>query len=172
MITDSYIAHFIAMFIVFVIACSFSVGWAKADGTKPLSDKFELGYIEDSPIQYVTVQEPYDELKELERAVKLAKLKKQLKELHEPTPTKAPVKQAKAPVKQAKAPAKQAKAPAKQVVQKEDKDNLLFTDCKDALVGLGVPARKAKADVQNVFDQNPNIKTVQQFITEYGKRCA
>ena len=158
MITDSYIAHFIAMFIVFVIACSFSVGWAKADGTKPLSDKFELGYIEDSPIQYVTVQEPYDELKELERAVKLAKLKKQLKELHEPTPTKAPVKQA--------------KAPAKKVVQKEDKDNLLFTDCKDALVGLGVPARKAKADVQNLFDQNPNIKTVQQFITEYGKRCA
>ena len=158
MITDSYIAHFIAMFIVFVIACSFSVGWAKADGTKPLSDKFELGYIEDSPIQYVTVQEPYDELKELERAVKLAKLKKQLKELHEPTPTKAPVKQA--------------KAPAKQVVQKEDKDNLLFTDCKDALVGLGVPARKAKAEVQNLLDQNPNIKTVQQFITEYGKRCA
>jgi len=165
MITDSYIAHFIAMFIVFVIACSFSVGWAKADGTKPLSDKFELGYIEDSPIQYVTVQEPYDELKELERAVKLAKLKKQLKELHEPTPTKAPVKQVKAPVKQAK-------APAKQVVQKEDKDNLLFTDCKDALVGLGVPARKAKAEVQNLLDQNPNIKTVQQFITEYGKRCA
>ena len=96
MITDSYIAHFIAMFIVFVIACSFSVGWAKADGTKPLSDKFELGYIEDSPIQYVTAQEPYDELKELEKAVKIAKLKKQLKELHEPTPTKAPVKQAKA----------------------------------------------------------------------------
>jgi len=51
-------------------------------------------------------------------------------------------------------------------------DNELIKDCIDALVGLGVPARKAKADVQNVFDQNPNIKTVQQFITEYGKRCA
>lgn len=151
MVTDSQIAHYIAMFIVFVMATSFSIGCYKKEGIKPLSDKFELGYIEDSPIQYVTVQEPYNELKELEKAVKIAKLKKQLKELHEPTPTKAPVKQ---------------------VVQKEDKDNLLFTDCKDALVGLGVPARKAKADVQNVFDQNPNIKTVQQFITEYGKRCA
>ena len=165
MVTDSYLAHYIAMFFIFVMATSFSIGCYKKEGIKPLSDKFELGYIEDSPIQYVTAQEPYDELKELEKAVKIAKLKKQLKELHEPTPTKAPVKQAKAPVKQAK-------APAKQVVQKEDKDNLLLTDCKDALVGLGVPARKAKVDVQNLFDQNPNIKTVQQFITEYGKRCA
>jgi hypothetical protein len=152
MVTDSQIAHYIAMFIVFVMATSFSIGCYKKEGIKLLSDKFELGYIEDIQPQWTAsaeIKEPYNELEELEKAVKIAKLKKQLKELHEPTPTRAPVKQ---------------------VVQKEDKDNLLFTDCKDALVGLGVPARKAKADVQNVFDQNPNIKTVQQFITEYGKR--
>ena len=64
MVTDSHIAHFIAMFIVFVVACSFSIGWAKTDGIKPISDKFELGYIEEdglptSPVEVQVVDE-YD----------------------------------------------------------------------------------------------------------------
>ena len=55
-------------------------------------------------------------------------------------------------------------------LQKTAFDNDLFNDCVDALAGLGTPARKAKAEAQNIFDRNPNIKTVQEFITEYGKR--
>jgi hypothetical protein len=152
MVTDSQIAHYIAMFIVFVMATSFSIGCYKKEGIKPLSDKFELGYIEDSPIQYVTPQEPYNELEELKREVEIAKLKKQLQELNNPKPIKTKPKVVKSEVK------------------KTQPD--IFDDCISALVSLGTPVRKAKADVQNVFDQNPNIKTVQQFITEYGKRCA
>ena len=74
MVTDSQTAYFIAMFIVFVFALSFSIGWAKADGIKPISDKFELGYIEDvlpvTPVQAQVVEE-YDELKDLKDRLKL-----------------------------------------------------------------------------------------------------
>ena len=55
-------------------------------------------------------------------------------------------------------------------LQKSTFDNELFNDCVDTLVGLGTPARKAKAEVQGIFNKAPNIKTVQEFITEYGKR--
>ena len=154
MVTDSYIAHYFAMFIVFVIAISFSIGWAKADGTKPFSDKFDLGYIEDYPLEpnATVVVNDYDELKDLERQVKIAKLKKQLQELNKPPEPKQTQK---------KAPKQQPQKPTKPAI---------FDDCVSALVGLGTPVRKAKAEVQNIFDRNPNIKTVQQFITEYGKR--
>jgi hypothetical protein len=154
MVTDSYIAHYFAMFIVFVIAVSFSIGWAKADGTKPFSDKFDLGYIEDYPLEpnATVVVDDYDELKDLERQVKIAKLKKQLQDLNKPPEPKQTKK---------KAPKQQPKQPSKPAI---------FDDCVSALIGLGTPVRKAKAEVQNIFDRNPNIKTVQQFITEYGKR--
>jgi hypothetical protein len=154
MVTDSYIAHYFAMFIVFVIAISFSIGWAKADGTKPFSDKFDLGYIEDYPLEpnATIVVDDYDELKDLERQVKIAKLKKQLQDLNEPPEPKQTKK---------KAPKQQPKQPSKPAI---------FDDCVSALIGLGTPARKAKAEVQIIFDRNPNIKTVQEFITEYGKR--
>lgn len=155
MVTDSQIAHYIAMFIVFVMATSFSIGCYKKEGIKPLSDKFELGYIEDIQPQWTAsaeIKEPYNELEELKREVEIAKLKKQLQELNNPKPIKTKPKVVKSEVK------------------KTQPD--IFDDCISALVSLGTPARKAKADVQNVFDQNPNIKTVQQFITEYGKRCA
>lgn len=154
MVTDSYIAHYFAMFIVFVIAISFSIGWAKADGTKPFSDKFDLGYIEDYPLEpnATVVVNDYDELKDLERQVKIAKLKKQLQELNKPPEPKQTQK---------KAPKQQPQKPTKPAI---------FDDCVSALVGLGTPVRKAKAEVQNIFDRNPNIKTVQEFITEYGKR--
>ena len=80
MVTDSQIAHYIAMFMIFVMAISFSIGCYKRDGIKPFTDKFELGYIEDTlPMSpsYVQVVDEYDELKDLERQVKIAKLKKQ-----------------------------------------------------------------------------------------------
>ena len=150
MVTDSEVAYFIAMFIVFVFAVSFSIGWAKADGVKPISDKFELGYIDEDapsvmPVQTQVVEE-YDELKDLKRQVEIAKLKQQLHDLNNPKPPIKPTQKPK-PTKPA-----------------------IFDDCVDALVALGTPARKAKAEVQNIFDRNPNIKTVQDFITEYGKR--
>ena len=149
MVTDSEVAYFIAMFIVFVFAVSFSIGWANADGTKPFSDKFELGYIEEdvsTPSVQVQVADEYDELKDLKRQVEIAKLKQQLHDLNNPKPPNKPTQKPK-PTKPA-----------------------IFDDCVDALVALGTPARKAKAEVQNIFDRNPNIKTVQDFITEYGKR--
>jgi len=149
MVTDSQVAYFIAMFIVFVVACSFSIGWTKADGIKPFTDKFELGYIEDSPIEQNVLEpvvEEYDELKDLERKVKIAKLKKQLDDINNPKPSVKPDKKSK--------PSKPA----------------IFDDCVSALAGLGTPARKAKAEAQVIFEKNPNIKTVQEFITEYGKR--
>mgnify|MGYP001347855409 CR=1 FL=1 len=149
MVTDSELAYFIAMFIVFVMAVSFSIGWAKADGIKPFSDKFELGYIEEdvlpAPVE-IQVAEEYDELKDLKRQVEIAKLKQQLHDLNNPKPPIKPTQRSK-PTKPA-----------------------IFDDCVSALTGLGTPARKAKAEAQNIFDKNPKIKTVQDFITEYGKR--
>lgn len=150
MVTDSQTAYFIAMFIVFVFALSFSIGWAKADGIKPISDKFELGYIEEdvlpvTPVQAQVVEE-YDELKDLKRQVEIAKLKQQLHDLNNPKP----------PIKPTQRP--KSTKPA------------IFDDCVSALVGLGTPTRKAKAEAQIIFDKNPDIKTVQDFITEYGKR--
>lgn len=55
-------------------------------------------------------------------------------------------------------------------VSVKEEVNPIFNDCRDALVSLGVPKRKAKAEVEVIFDRNPNIKTVQEFITEYGKK--
>ena len=118
------------------IAINFFVGLFSPEA-KPLSDRFELGYIDDndSPQEVQIVVEEKDELKELKRQVEIAKLKKQLAELQKPA-----------------------------------FDNNLMKDCVDALTGLGTPARKAKAEAQTIFEKNPNIKTVQEFITEYGKR--
>lgn len=118
------------------IAINFFVGLFSSDA-KPLSDRFELGYIDDndSSDKVEVAIEEKDELQELRRQVEIAKLKKQLAELEEPS-----------------------------------FDEALFNDCVDALTGLGTPARKAKAEAQNIFEKNPNIKTVQEFITEYGKR--
>lgn len=65
------------------------------------------------------------------------------------------------------------KPKAKQVkvdVSVKEEVNPIFNDCRDVLVSLGVPKRKAKAEVEVIFERNPNIKTVQEFITEYGKK--
>tara|TARA_B100002019_G_C21130892_1_gene528217 strand:+ start:434 stop:856 length:423 start_codon:yes stop_codon:yes gene_type:complete len=118
------------------IAINFFVGLFSSE-SKPLSDRFELGYIDDnnSNNRVEVAIEEKDELQELKRQVEIAKLKKQLSELEEPS-----------------------------------FDKVLFKDCVDALTGLGTPARKAKAEAQTIFEKTPNIKTVQEFITEYGKR--
>ena len=49
-------------------------------------------------------------------------------------------------------------------------NNPIFSDCVEVLVGLGTPKRKAKAEAQQIFEDKPTINTVQQFVTEYGKR--
>lgn len=157
MVTDSHLSYGIAMFVIFVFAISFSIGCAHTDGTKPISDKFQLGYIEDivePPVEQKRrtprkkspkVEDEDIEIKELERQVKIAKLKKQLHDLKNPKPS---IKEVKTKVSK----------PA------------IFDDCVSALTGLGTPVRKAKAETQVIFEKNPNIKTVQDFITEYGKR--
>ncbi len=158
MVTDSHAAHFIAMFIVFVVACSFSIGWAKTDGIKPFTDKFELGYIEDYPVEQTATVTPttedYDEVKDLKKQIEIAKLKKQLRQLNKPPEIKKVSKTSR---------------PNKPKQQKPEKSPI-FDDCVSALIGLGTPARKAKAEAQTIFEKNSNIKTVQEFITEYGKR--
>lgn len=54
-------------------------------------------------------------------------------------------------------------------VKKEKVVNPILQDCTDALIALGVPKRKAKAEAENIL-KNDKITTVQEFITEYGKR--
>lgn len=54
-------------------------------------------------------------------------------------------------------------------VKKEKPVSPILQDCTDTLVALGVPKRKAKAQAKSILE-NGNIKTVQEFITEYGKR--
>jgi hypothetical protein len=61
--------------------------------------------------------------------------------------------------------------PKSKKLNKPLEDNKLIEDCIETLVVLGTPKRKAQAQVKTVFDKNPNIKTVQDFITEYGKKC-
>ena len=158
MVTDSYVSHLIAMFIIMVFAISFSIGCSSAYGTKPITGKFDLGFIEDreetpvcgknTPVSPSTPRpspegnDPHDELKQLKRQVEIAKLKKQLAGLQNPTEQGA----------------------------SEPKVNVLLDACQAALVSLGVPKRKAKAEADVVLQSNPSIKTVQDFITEYGKR--
>jgi len=135
--TSQTIANYIVTLFVLVLTGYFVYGY-HSKNVEPLDfsniDNFDLGYIRDEQPQ-VVVDVEYDELKELKRKVEIAKLKKQLSELEEPS-----------------------------------FDKVLFKDCVDALTGLGTPARKAKAEAQSIFEKNPNIKTVQEFITEYGKR--
>ena len=53
--------------------------------------------------------------------------------------------------------------------QDDDIDNALLKDCIDTLVSLGTPKRKATAEAKEIL-KSYNIKNVQEFITEYGKR--
>jgi len=131
-----------SMILIFTTSCLYGI-FSKTAKPLRISDKFELGFIEDNyepeqvVVESVKISEPYDEVKELKKKIELLKLKKQLEELQKPS------------------------------VNKE-----LIEDCVETLISLGTPSRKAKAEAENIINNNPNIKTVQQFITEYGKRCA
>jgi len=58
----------------------------------------------------------------------------------------------------------------KEKKKQKKKENPLLKDCSEVLFSLGVPKRKATAEANIILDKNPSIKTVQEFITEYGKR--
>jgi|TARA_B100000085_G_scaffold25869_1_gene21641 hypothetical protein len=149
--TSQTIANYMVTLFVLVLTIYFIYGY-HSKNVEPHDfsniDNFDLGYIRDEQPQ-VVVDVEYDELKDLERKVKIAKLKKQLNDLNSPKPKPETTKT----TKQSKA-----SKPA------------IFDDCVSALVGLGSPVRKAKAEAQVIFEKNPNIKTVQEFITEYGKQ--
>lgn len=141
--TTTTLAQYVAAGCFVWVAYNLVYGMKNPQKCSPIGipDKIPLGYIDDNHIP-VTMSVEEDELQSLEREVKIAKLREQL----------------------AKLKANQTHASTKSGV------NPIFNDCVDALVGLGTPARKAKAEAQAIFDENPSIKTVQDFITEYGKR--
>lgn len=131
------------------IAINFFLGLFSPEA-RPLSDRFELGYIDnnDSNNKVEVAMEEKDELQELRRQVEITKLRKELVELK----------------------ARQVHAPNSKNKPKDQSDvNPILQDCTDALIALGVPKRKAKAEADSILE-NSNIKTVQDFITEYGKR--
>ena len=82
-----------------------------------------------------------DELSQLKKQVEILKLRKQLEQLKD-----------------------ECSSPTNNPTKK------LMADCTEALVSLGVPKRKARAEADVVMQSNSNIKTVKEFITEYGKR--
>lgn len=148
--TTSFIAQLISMSCVIWVCYNIVFGIKNPDKCKPaLSDNFQLGYVrDDEPSQTFRGAVEEDELEALKREVEIAKLKKQLVELK----------------------ARQVHAPNSKNKPKDQSDvNPILQDCIDALIALGVPKRKAKAEADNILE-NSNIKTVQDFITEYGKR--
>jgi len=113
-------------------------------------DKFDIGYIRDDEpnLPHVSIQldNDQDELKKLKRQVEIQKLKRQLDQFKS--------------------------EPAKSKLKHKKLNEGLTRDCEDVLVSLGVHKRKAKAEVEIILENNPDIKTPQEFITEYGKKCA
>jgi len=152
------IAQLILMSIAIIFTSSVVYGiFSKNSKPLKIGNNFDLGYITDdepleeeiptpvsspSPRPSKKSDDDYDELKSLKRQVEIAKLKKQLAGLQNPTEPRA----------------------------SKPKVNVLLDACQAALVSLGVPKRKAKAEADVVLQSNPSIKTVQDFITEYGKR--
>jgi len=142
------IAQLILFSLVIIFTVSFLVGVFNKNA-KPLniSNKFDLGYIDDvkpSTVARPSVAAKDDELESLKKQIEIARLRKQLSSLQ--NSSKLNVK------------------PEKQKI------NPLLDDCCSVLVSLGVPKRKARAEAEIVLQSSPSIKTVQDFITEYGKR--
>lgn len=143
------IAQLILFSLVIIFTVSFLVGVFNKNA-KPLniSNKFDLGYIDEvqapacNTISPSPLTSEENEIKALKKQIEIARLKNQLAGLQDRPPQKT----------------------------NNPKVNPLFEDCYAALVSLGTPKRKAKADVEIVLQSNPSIKTVQEFITEYGKR--
>jgi hypothetical protein len=138
------IAQLILFSLVIIFTVSFLVGVFNKNA-KPLniSNKFDLGYIDDVKPQAVarpSVATKDDELESLKKQIEIARLRKQLSSLQNSS---------------------------KPITKKV---NPLLDDCCSALVSFGVPKRKARAEAEIILQSSPSIKTVQEFITEYGKR--
>ena len=146
-----YLSVVIALAIGAFIAVCVLWGAINPDSVKPLKipDKFEIGYIEDNNPLAETSQlvQEYDELKDLERQVKIKKLKKQLKEMDEPKTKTRPKK-----------------------VETKQQVNPLITECVQALVGMGEKQSVARSTVNKYFVNNPNTKSVEDFISGVFKK--
>ena len=151
---DPVIIDFITMFSAMVIALflffCFLYGYVNPDKVEPLkfSDKFELGYIEDkNPQTQTSLQEvEYDELEDLQRQVKIRKLKQQLKEMDSPKPQRV----------------------RKKPEHKET--NSIVIDCIDAMIAMGEKKSVARATVNKYFVNNPNTKSVEDFLAGVFKK--
>lgn len=108
------------------------------------NDKIKLGYIETVKV----VDKNDEELRRLRKEVELLKLKKQLNDLHNQ------------PVKTEKVEKVQPIIPV----------NTIFNDCVDALIALGEKKSSAKKIAESYFINNPNVKTVDDFIRGVFKK--
>jgi hypothetical protein len=109
-----------------------------------ISDRFELGYMENNNQNTTTGKQEEDELKVLKREIEIAKLRKELVKLK----------------------ARQVHAPNSKNKPKDQVDvNPIIKDCIDALVSMGEKKSVARATVNKYFASNPNTKTVEEFIT-------
>jgi len=79
--TTAWLAQLISLGFIIYIGWNVAYGTRNPDKVRPvsISDNYDIGYVKSTP-QY-TVE---DELKKLERQVKMAKLRKELAELEEP----------------------------------------------------------------------------------------
>jgi|TARA_R110000737_G_scaffold337350_1_gene357523 polyhydroxyalkanoate synthesis regulator phasin len=102
-------------------------------------DKIQIGYIDDvQPVNIQTVEvNPVndDELHQLKKQVELLKLRKQLQQL------------------------KNECSPSVTNVTKN-----LMQECIDSLVSLGEKRTSAKSKVKDIFNNYPDLKTVDEFI--------
>ncbi len=148
-----YLSIVIALAIGAFIAVCVLWGAINPESVEPfkIPDKFELGYIEDNNPVAQTCQlaeeYEYDELKDLERQVKIKKLKQQLKEMDEPKAQTKPKKT----------------KPTQQV-------NPIITDCIDAMIAMGEKKSVARAKVNKYFIDNPDTNSVEDFLSGVFKR--
>ena len=142
------IAQLILFSLVIIFIVSFLVGVFNKNA-KPLniSNKFDLGYIDDvkpSTVVRHSAATKDDELESLKKQIEIAKLRKELVKLK----------------------ARQVHAPNSKNKPKDQVDvNPIIKDCIDALVSMGEKKSVARATVNKYFASNPNTKTVEEFIT-------
>jgi hypothetical protein len=142
------IAQLILFSLVIIFIVSFLVGVFNKNA-KPLniSNKFDLGYIDDvkpSTVVRHSAATKDDELESLKKQIEIAKLRKELVKLK----------------------ARQVHATNSKNKPKDQVDvNPIIKDCIDALVSMGEKKSVARATVNKYFASNPNTKTVEEFIT-------
>ena len=149
-VTVDFISIFAAIATGTFIAICFIWGYLNSDSVEPLKvpDKFELGYIEDrNPPTKVSAREEYDELKDLQRQVKIKKLKQELKNLDKPKPQSKP-----------------------KTIEPKKQANPIIVDCVEALTNMGEKKSVARATVNKYFVNNPNTNTVEDFLEGVFKK--